>query len=44
MLLTQRLILIFGTLGYFKLAALPEGRCGRSHIFKLPLRFCFKIF
>ena len=35
---------IFGDLGYFKLGALLEGIGGRSHIFRLRLRSCFKTF
>ena len=40
----QRRIFIFGALGYFKLGALLEGRGGNSHIFRLRLHSCSKIF
>jgi len=41
---SQRRIFIFGALGCFKLGALLEGRDGRSHIFRLRMRYCSKIF
>jgi len=40
----QKRIFIFVALGYFKLGALLEGRDGRSHIFRLRIRSCSKIF
>jgi len=37
-------IFILGTLGYFALGVLPEGRGGHSHIFRRLFRSCSKIF